>query len=266
VPSNSTLRFVYQDLLLAYRQAWTNIEDEQAALVNDPRRATRRNRLAAMQRAIEDEMRDLEAKTLSWAEKDFPTAYGLGGRYGAAQVGQPFVWTSTHRAAVQGAAEQVYGDLLASTQYVNTSTKRLVRRIVKDATLQKLIQSQTVTAAGRAVAALLAQHGIAAVVYADGSRRGLADYGQMVMRTSTGITYNKATITASADGGCKYWEIYDGPGCGLDSHDGQPKANGMIVGEDAAFSNPLSHPQCTRSFGPRPDLRTRADAREASLV
>ena len=42
--------------------------------------------------------------------------------------------------------------------------------------------------------------------------------------------------------------------CGLTSHDDSRKVNGMIVPTSVAAANPIGHPNCTRSWLPRPDL------------
>lgn len=266
MPNRATLEYVYAELQAAYEAAWQRVTDEEAALVNDPRRATRRVALSAMRERIEADMESLEAATTEWVQAEFPQAYRLGGIFGASNSGGRFVWSSTHQEAVQAAANDVYTDLLRATRHVKSSTRALIKRIARERLLAKIIEGESAVSAGRLMTRMLAQHGITAIVYSNGSRRGLADYGQMVMRTSSALAYNHATIVAAKDNGIKYYEIFDGPGCGLDSHDGIPAANGMIVTDDGAFASPLAHPNCTRSFGPRPDLTTRAEARLAAVL
>lgn len=266
MPSEQSLRFIYDDLLGAYRRSWQVVTDEEAALVGDPRRAATTRRLAAMRARIESEMAALEAMTGPWAAGDFPTAYGLGGTFGARRTGSAFTWTDSHLASVQAAADQVYADLLSATRYVNTSTKDLIRRIARDQVLQKVIVGETAEKAGRAMAKVLAEHGVTAAVYSDGSRHGLDDYSEMTMRSASARAYNAGTVNSAQAAGTKYFEVFDGTDCGLDGHDSQPKVNGSIVDGDTAGAYGISHPNCTRSFGPRPDLVTGRQAREAGLV
>lgn len=266
MPSVQAVEFVYRDILVAYKQAWQNITDEESLLIRDPIRSVRRDRLAAMRSAIERDMDTLDRLTLQWAQSGFPTAYALGGQLGAAEGGGAFSWTDSHLRAVQLAAEGVHGDLLSATKGVRTTTKDLIKRIARDRILNKLITGETAVNAGQAMAEVLKRHGISAVVYQNGTKRGLDDYSEMVMRTATGTAYNVANLTSAADNGVQYWEIFDGPNCGLDGHGSLPLANGLIVSIDDSLANPLSHPNCTRSFGARPDLSTKKEAQAAGLL
>lgn len=76
----------------------------------------------------------------------------------------------------------------------------------------------------------------------------------MVLRTQAQASYNLGVIRGASSVGAQAFEIVDGPGCGLDSHEGSPAANGLIVSGNDARRYLLAHPNCTRTFVPRPDL------------
>lgn len=52
--------------------------------------------------------------------------------------------------------------------------------------------------------------------------------------------------------------------CGWTSHDDPDKANGTVRHIDDAENHPISHPRCARSFAPRPDVTSQAEADAAA--
>lgn len=92
------------------------------------------------------------------------------------------------------------------------------------------------------------------VLYSNGRRMPYGSHQNMVMRTHAQRSFNMGVITGASRAKVKAFEISDGPQCGLDSHDSGETANGMIVNAQDARSHLLSHPNCTRTFIPRPDL------------
>lgn len=61
-----------------------------------------------------------------------------------------------------------------------------------------------------------------------------------------------------------FFQIYDGPGCGLETHDDPVKANGLVVSYDQARQFPMAHPYCVRKFIEikKPGGRERKEAKE----
>src|SRR5690606_7741166 len=106
------------------------------------------------------------------------------------------------------------------------------------------------------LAADLAERAIHAVTYADGKRVGLTSYTDMLMRTRTAEAFQQGGFTQGRALGITWWEIMDGPTCGLSYHDDPTLADGMIVPTDMAERYPISHPNCVRVTTPRPDIET----------
>lgn len=256
---------IIDPLIAAYRQAWQRIVDQELALVAHPERARQATRLAEMRRAVEAELRDLDAFAREWIAGQYSRVYSTGAVTAITQIpaAAPFTWSKIHREAVQHLADRMYGDLLDATAHVRTSTKSLIRRVAHDRLLAKAIEGKTAKQASREMTRILLDHGITSVVYSNGARFGLAGYSEMAIRTASALAYNEGSLNASTERDVKYWEVFDGIGCGWEFHGSTNAANGRIVDADEARSYPISHPNCRRSFGPRPDLETARDARAA---
>lgn len=247
----------------AYRTAWERILVEQQRLGADPLRLTKQRRLLEMRLKIEGILDTLDADVAKdYVADALPKIYQLGGSWGAQLIGSQFSWDSMAQNAVQSLAQSAWNDLLAATHGVRESTKELVRQVAKDEGLQAMIASGTAQDAGREMARVLADNGIFSVRFADGSRHGLGEYSEMVQRTKSAVAYNTGTVNSSPN--VRYYEIFDGPQCGLSFHDDPTLASGMIVPRDDTFKYVIAHPNCRRSFGPRPDILTPADAARAA--
>lgn len=250
-------------LIPIYQAAWDRIVAAQAELASDPLQARKRARLAEMKRTVESALQGLREATNTWLEDDLPRLYTLGGAEGAAAVASEFTWTAISQEAVEELAGTMWQELLDATSYVDQSTKSLIRKIGQDVALSKAIEGRTAVEAGRAMSRLMAKEGIAAVVYKNGARHGLGEYAEMAIRTTTAKAYNYGTLNGAAAGGCEYWEVFDGPNCGWSAHDAGEQALGKIVTRDEALAYPISHPNCRRAFGARPDITSKADAKAA---
>lgn len=243
-------------LVEAYRNAWHNVMAEQEALASDPVRHARRARLAEMRRSIEREMAELDATADEWIRDTYPKVYEAGAveAVGAIPGADGFTWSQPHRNAVHRLAHGFYRDLLNATDTVNASTKQLVRAVARDRLLAKAIEGKTAQGAGREMARILQSKGIHAITYSNGAKVGLATYSEMAVRTASAYAYNEGAITASEDRDVKFFEVFDGAGCGWTTHASPEEANGKIVTKSEALAHPISHPNCRRGFGPRPDL------------
>src|SRR5690606_19881183 len=244
----------------AYRSAWQRVLAEQERILDNPRQWRRSRRLQEMSAAIGEIMDDLDATSREWVSSQFPRAYAAGLVDGAAAAGTSPLWSAVHQEAVQHLAFGVYDDLLSATTHVRETTKDLIRFLARQEGTAALIAGDTATAAGRRLAQELSRHSIAAVIYKDGSRHGLADYADMNLRTTTALGYNNGTL--NADPTTVFWEVFDGPDCGWTSHDDIDLALGKVVTRDEALAFPISHPRCRRAFGPRPDMNRTATAAE----
>lgn len=249
----------------AYRQAWEHVEAQRKSLLEDPKQARKRARLLEIQRSITTRMAQLDEEAADWVSTKLPQIYSMGGSAGVAEAtsgAAEFVWSVANEEAAQRIATRLYQDLLTATSHVSADTKRMIRAVGRDKALAAALEGQTAKQAAREMARVLKTNGVSAVTYANGAKHGLGEYAEMAIRTVTGTTYNEASLNGAAEHGTKYWEVFDGPFCGWASHDDR-QALGMIVTRDEAAGHPLSHPNCRRAFGPRPDITTPKQAREA---
>lgn len=253
-----------EELLAIYGRAWDRITRDEQALINSWtgwRRVERLRRLQELRRAVEALMDRADAQALHFTENALPEAYLLGAV--GAGVGQAsFVQADLD--AISLFARDAYTDLLAATQFVRSSTKDLIRRLSHEHVGDKLVTGQTAEQAARDLARDLEGRGIAAVVYKDGSRHGLADYANVIVRTKTAEAYSTGTLNALDRAGIRFAECFDNPKCGLDGHDDPNKPNGRVFELRVAQSAVISHPRCVRSWGGRPDVGSVRQARAAT--
>ena len=113
-------------------------------------------------------------------------------------------------------------------------------------------------------ARLLTRYGVSTVTYADGTRVQVRSYARMAARTKSGVAYNSGTLNQLHQNGVAYVEVFDGPDCGWAFHQDGDKANGSFRRLAAAAEHPLSHPNCRRAFGGRPDVTTDEQAASAA--
>ncbi len=237
----------------AYIDGWVRIQKELTRLADDPLRMAATRRLRAMQATIESivDGRDDDA-AVDFVSNVLPKVYAAGAAAGAPQGAGDFVWEQIHQQAVQTLAQSTWSDLLNATQGVRDSTKQLIRTVAKDQALQAAVTGQTSQQAAREMRRILRESGVSAVTYADGSRHGLGEYAEMTQRTKSAVGYNIGTLNAAAP--TQFFEIFDGPDCGLSFHEDPTLANGLIVDRDTSFKYVIAHPNCRRAFGPRPDI------------
>jgi hypothetical protein len=86
------------------------------------------------------------------------------------------------------------------------------------------------------------------------------------VRTKTAEAYNLGSLEAQEVLGVTFWECFDGPKCGLTTHNDPIRALGRVFDKETAVRYPVSHPQCRRSWGARPDVKTAAHAQLLSTV
>lgn len=253
-------------LLSAYAKAWQDIVDMQQAIAADPLRWRQRKRLEEMRRVVEAAMDELDTQARQWVTGELVRPYALGASAGAVELGQSAadVWTMLPKDAISRIANDTLADLLKSTRHVRRTAKALIRTVARDQILDKLIRGDTAVAAGRRVEQILAKKGITAITYADGSRHGLREYTQMLVRTKTAEAYNLGTLEAQEALGVEFWECFDGPNCGWTKHSDPRPALGKIVSKDDALAHPIAHPNCRRAYGGRPDITTAGQADAAS--
>lgn len=162
------------------------------------------------------------------------------------------------KGVTDAAVAELLADLRAASAYTLTTARVVARAVARVADVDG---DPRVVAA--ALEGELRDRGLAAVVYRDGSRHGLAEYARMAARTKLAETWQRASFDLFAQVGVTFVEVTDGAGCGWTSHDDPDKANGTIRSLEEAGAYPLAHPNCGRTTYPRLDVRTEADAASA---
>lgn len=188
--------------------------------------------------------------------------YELGGVAGSAS----FIWAAIHTDAVALLADGLMNELLASSRYTRRGLVSVIRLVATDEALHAAIAGESAARTGRSMQQLLANRGVLTLRYNDGSIHTMREYAQMAIRTTTAKAYNFGTLNSSASEGVLYWEVFDGPKCGWTFHDDPEPANGKIVTIDEAGQWAIGHPNCRRSFGPRPDVRPASPRDQRSSV
>lgn len=227
-------------------------------------RKARIRRLQALDRDITALTRQADAQAARTVTTTINAVYEIGAYTTATLLAAPPAFTGIDIDAVTHLAQDLYTDLLTATRGVRADTKTLIRELTRHQVMGKLYTGQTAIQAGRDLATELTNRGITAVVYADGRRVPIATYAQMVIRTKTAEAYQEGTLNQGSRLGVDWWEIIDGPGCGLTAHDAGPDANGMIIPLDIARQWPIAHPNCRRATIPRVDITTPSQAAHAA--
>lgn len=248
-------------LLQAYQDAWNRVTAELNAIMSDPRQWRRQARLKEVQAGIEDAMATVNQTALMWINQSLPMIYVYGEGLDPSTIDRSFFIVNQY--AITKLATDLYDNLLAATNGVTESTKELIRKMVAQEITSGVIEGQTYLQTAQDLIRQLAGQ-VVGVTYADGSVHSLEEYATMAVRTITGQAYNLGTLRGPAGQGVEYFEVFDGPECGWTSHDDGDAADGSIRAVDECESYPLSHPNCRRAFGPRPDLNSMTPA-EAGL-
>lgn len=250
-------------LVRTIRDAWDEVISRQDALGDDPRLARRRRWLSEMERSVGSLMDEVDREAAAWLRSSFPETYGRGAVDVAAG---DFTWTQPHVAAVRALAGETWDDLLQATRFVRRRTKALVRELARLEVGNTLLAGQTARQGGTNLARHLRERGVWAVTYRDGSRHGLGEYGELVVRTRSASAYNVGALNQAVGAGVSFFEVFDGADCGWTFHDDADKANGTIRSAAECAQHVLAHPNCRRSFGARPDLRRGEGARPSTTA
>lgn len=104
---------------------------------------------------------------------------------------------------------------------------------------------------------------LGAKVYRNGTHMPLGKYQSMVARSEAQKMWNFGVIRGAEKNKVVAFEVVDGPGCGWESHDDLQQANGMIVNARDAKRVLIAHPNCTRTFIPRPDIQDPPDSTQS---
>lgn len=243
-------------------QAQQRLQALQDAILDEwptaPRDA-RRQRLSELQHLAAEIKVNVDALAVEFVQTGLPAAYTLG-----AAVGNSLhQFNAVDFDAVNTLAQSTLDDMLAATTRVGRTTKMLVRTLTRQHLADKLLTGQTAEQAGRELRDALRGQGVSAITYKNGARQGLGAYTQMASRSVSAIAYNTGNINAATAAGVTYMECFDGFGCGLTSHTDGELANGLILPSEQARRYLISHPNCSRSWTPRPDVTNKREAKDA---
>lgn len=184
----------------------------------------------------------------------------LGSLYSAGTNTGPL--SADDMAVVEQLEREFTDRLAAATAHVVADSRRLVTAARSQKAFDRVLFGTT-RVIGSELRAEFSSRGISAVIYRNGARHTLRDYLDALARTAVVTASNTGVVNSGLRDGIEYFEIADGAGCGVSSHDSLPKANGMVVSAAEALANPLAHPRCSRSLYPRPDVKTSKQAKRA---
>ncbi len=253
-------------LLADFGRVWELVQAELESLVTDwPRtESLREHRLVQVEAKIRELMKHTDDIAAVHVQPIIQNTFTLGALTTYATAG--VITEAIPIGAAVSMARDTMADVLKATQYVNESTKTLIREIAKDQLLMHTYVGQTVEQTAKAMRDKLIEHKVHAVTYANGSQHSLSSYTEMLVRTKSAEAYHAGTMQAAEGLDIEFWEVLDGPGCGWATHDDPIKADGMIVTTDEANQYPISHPNCRRTTVARLDIETMEEAATAGRL
>lgn len=258
MPQPADVTAAAERLIDIYRASRASLTAQLAEALQDPSRWRQVARLRAMLATLGDIERHLLASTSTWLSTTLPEVHALGAAHALGE--RAFTWTQPHITAVTELATSTWADVAPRLQQMTHQTRRAIRELTADAARQTLVEGRTAAQSSRTLEVWMRQHGIHTVTYHGGAVHDVSDYADTVARTTSATAYNDGELTQVASDGIGWVEVFDGPDCGWVSHDDIDKANGTIRSLADAQAHPLSHPRCARSFGPRPDITSAAEA------
>lgn len=221
--------------------------------------------LGDFQAALVTFARRVEANVGELVAKHIGPVYAQGA---TAATGEPdMTWTAAHTAALTALATDTYGDFLKRSADAGRVSEAFVRAVRAAAATEipKLAAGGRTArqAADRLERSLVEDYGINEITYRNGRRVTPRSYARMAVRTKSAVAYNAGTLNGVVELGVGYVEVFDGPECGWKFHDDEDKANRTIRTVADAGQYAISHPNCRRAFGPRPDVTSEEEAATA---
>lgn len=237
-----------QRLIDVYQEAQEALVAEYRTAIEDPRRVRQTRRLRELIDSHQTTMASLREQSRTWWSTELPALHAAGAAESAVVTGSSFAWTQVHIDAVNEYVTRTWDDVAKSLDGISDSTRAALRREVSAGTRSVLLEGRTATQAGRELAQAAAREGLWSVRYSNGAYHTMADYFDSVIRTTTAEAYNRGSVVQTAADGFTHVEYFDGPDCGVTSHNDPQKANGLIVPiEDVVY---ISHPRCRRAVLP----------------
>ncbi|MGW3246539.1 hypothetical protein [Streptomyces sp. NPDC001070] len=244
------------------RDAWQRLADQQAAvlaaLAKQGRAPHMTARLAEFQAAIADFQQRVDAEARAFIGRQLPHLYEQGAQAATEAVGGRFTWTLIHTEALQSLAADSYADFLRRSQEeqrIASAFSRAVRKAARREVPLLAAGNTTALQSARALAERLAsEHQLAHVIYRNGARYPVQAWAESATLAKSAVAYNAGTLNQAREAGVQWMQVFDGAGCGWTSHNDPDKATDTLRTVEDAAAWPISHPRCTRAFGPRPDV------------
>lgn len=246
--------------------AWDDVQARYQAVLlsaNQRRKAAVLQTLAELLASVSSFQARVVDVAEDYARTQLPAAYAAG----ALGVDPAFSWTQPHLAAAQALAADGYDDLLRRSVEAGRTSEafaRHVRREVRSRAAFAVTAGKTAVQVGEELRARLEAQGVTAATYANGRVVSMRTYTEMAVRTKTGVAHNLGALNSLAGDGIGWVEVFDGADCGWTGHDDPDKANGTVRKVAEAQAHLLSHPNCRRAFGARPDITSAKQARTAT--
>ncbi|WP_073947625.1 hypothetical protein [Streptomyces kebangsaanensis] len=240
--------------------AWQRLAAHQAAVIaaigDNARSRMVADRLAQFQAAIVDFQCRVDVEALAFVSRQLPHLYEEGARAAARAASGHFTWTLIHREALQSLASDSYADFLRRSEEQQRMAAQFYRA-VRDAARREVPQlaagHTTALQAAKALAdRLAAEHQLTYVIYRNGARMPVQVWAEAATLAKSAVAYNAGTLNRAREAGVQWMEVFDGVDCGWTSHKDPDKATGTLRTIEEAAAWPISHPRCTRAFGPRP--------------
>jgi hypothetical protein len=215
--------------------------------------------------ALEQFQHDFSQQAAAFVRSDLPALYATAALAASAQ---PFTWTTMHIEAVTALAADSYSELLARSQEAGR-TGQAFARAVRSAARERISLAATGNSTAREAGLRLrdeleGRYDLSRVTYANGSLHAVTEYAQVVARTKTAVAYNMGSLNRWQELDIGWVEVFDGSACGWEGHDDGDKANATIRSAAQAAAHPISHPNCRRAFGARPEISNAAAAKRAT--
>lgn len=226
------------------------------ALDPDSTRRYRREQVRGLLTRIGAMRADLEGRAVTFAEESLAKVYADGmlrtdrmyREQRLALGGQPS-WTAVHREALEMLAVDAFDDLAGATSYMEAQAKSVIRKATKARTALSVVAGTDVRQDTRALVRTLVRDGVTGFVDAAGRSWRLGTYAEMVLRTKSAHAYNTGTVLRAEETGTRVMVISDGRRSG---HAACAQYDGRTCSTRWALDHPIEHPNCVRSFGPRP--------------
>lgn len=243
-----------------YRRAEGALARELEALAEtllaspDAGRAFRRGIVAELADQVATLRAELDREAARWVQESLPRIYAAGMSSALVVEGGTPSWTLVHRRALTIIAGDTYADLAGATRYMSDASKRAIRRATKLALGQRALEGAPLQGRSRErLVRELVHAGVTGFVDNGGRRWRLGSYADMVVRTKAAHAYNVGTVLKVEETGTGVLEVIDARE-GPDADRPCVEANGRRCTPLWALEHPVAHPNCVRSFAPRPLL------------